>query len=108
MLAWGANNFGDLGIGASGLRRTPVRVHLPRGVKVTSASAGLQHSLALTTTGKVLAWGSNQGGELGDGTLTGRNTPVFVHLPSRAHRRDRGRALSQPRADPRREDPGLG
>jgi alpha-tubulin suppressor-like RCC1 family protein len=85
LLAWGANNFGDLGVGASGLHRTPVRVHLPRGVKVTSASAGLQHSLALTTTGRVLAWGSNQGGQLGDGTLTGRNTPVFVHLPRAAH-----------------------
>jgi alpha-tubulin suppressor-like RCC1 family protein len=85
LLAWGGNNFGSLGIGASGIRRTPVRVHLPRGLKVVSASAGLQHSLALTTTGKVLAWGSNQGGQLGDGTLTQRTVPVFVHLPKLAH-----------------------
>ena len=84
LLAWGGNNLGSLGIGASGIRRTPVRVHLPRGIKVVSASAGLQHSLALTTTGKVLAWGANDGGQLGDGTLTRRTVPVFVHLPKAA------------------------
>ena len=85
LLAWGGNTQGALGIGGPGIRRSPVRVHLPRGVKVLSASAGLLHSLALTTTGKVLAWGDNEAGQVGDGTLTRRLAPVFVHLPKSAH-----------------------
>jgi alpha-tubulin suppressor-like RCC1 family protein len=85
LLAWGGNDQGSLGIGGPGIRRTPVRVHLPRGVTVVSASGGLLHSLALTTTGKVLAWGDNEAGQLGDGTLTRRLAPVFVHLPKSAH-----------------------
>jgi alpha-tubulin suppressor-like RCC1 family protein len=60
-------------------------VHLPRGVKVRSASAGLLHSLALTTTGRVLAWGDNADGQLGIGTVTGHSVPVFVHLPKTVH-----------------------
>jgi alpha-tubulin suppressor-like RCC1 family protein len=85
MLAWGDNFAGALGVGATGARRTPTRVHLPRGIKVVSASSGLDHSLALTTTGKVLAWGDDGGGQLGDGGLKNRATPVWVHLPKSAH-----------------------
>jgi alpha-tubulin suppressor-like RCC1 family protein len=82
MLAWGSDSNGQLGNGhTGGLSRVPVRVHLPRGVKVVSASAGLLHGLAQTTTGKVLAWGNNLQGQLGDGTRKQRNVPVFVHLP---------------------------
>jgi alpha-tubulin suppressor-like RCC1 family protein len=85
LLAWGDNSRGELGIGAKGTRLTAVRVKLPRGVKVASASAGLLHSLALTTTGRVLAWGGNTDGQLGDGSTTGSSIPVWVHLPKIAH-----------------------
>jgi alpha-tubulin suppressor-like RCC1 family protein len=86
LLAWGDNTSGQLGIGhRGGLSRVPVRVHLPRGVKVVSASAGETHVLALTTTGKVLAWGDNKQGQLGIGSRQHRNAPVFVHLPKVAH-----------------------
>jgi alpha-tubulin suppressor-like RCC1 family protein len=86
LLAWGNNSSGQLGIGhRGGLSRVPVRVHLPRGVKVVSASAGQTHVLALTTTGRVLAWGDNEQGQLGIGSRQDRNVPVFVHLPNGAH-----------------------
>ena len=86
MLAWGDNRAGQLGIGhTGGLSRVPVRVHLPRGIKVVSASAGQSHSLALTSAGKVLAWGDNSQGQLGTGNRKARNVPVFVHLPAVAH-----------------------
>ena len=86
MLAWGSDSNGQLGNGhTGGESRVPVRVHLPRGVKVVSASAGLVHSLAQTTTGKVLAWGANLQGQLGDGTRKQRNATVWVHLPKIAH-----------------------
>lgn len=83
LLAWGANNSNDLGDGKPGLRRTPVPVLLPHGVKVVAAFAGRLHSLALTVGGRVLAWGNNVTGQLGDGTLTPRPLPVFAHIPRR-------------------------
>jgi alpha-tubulin suppressor-like RCC1 family protein len=84
LLTWGDNSFGDLGIGATGVRRVAVRVHLPAGVKVVAASGGLLHSLALTTTGRVLAWGDNQAGQLGDGNVSASSLPVWVRLPKTA------------------------
>jgi alpha-tubulin suppressor-like RCC1 family protein len=86
LLAWGDNNAGQLGIGhAGGLSRVPVRVHLPRGVKVVSAAAGQSHSLALTSVGRVLAWGDNSQGQLGTGNRRDADAPVWVHLPKVAH-----------------------
>ena len=46
----------------------PVPVHLPAGVRVTAVAADGDYSLALTSTGSVLAWGENNDGQLGDGT----------------------------------------
>jgi alpha-tubulin suppressor-like RCC1 family protein len=86
LLAWGSDDHGQLGNGhTGGLRRVPVRVHLPHGVKVGSVSSGTFQTLALTTTGKVLAWGDNQFGELGTGSKKNSNVPVRVHLPKIAH-----------------------
>jgi alpha-tubulin suppressor-like RCC1 family protein len=80
--AWGLNNLGQLGNGTTTDATTPVKVKLPVGVNVTAVRAGCFHSLALTSTGRVLAWGANQDGELGDGTTTNRDVPVPVPLPA--------------------------
>jgi alpha-tubulin suppressor-like RCC1 family protein len=82
LLAWGYNFDGQLGDGTTTGRRTPVRVTLPGGAKVVAVAAGSSHSLAVTTAGKVLAWGSNEYGQLGDGTTTDRHRPVAVRLPA--------------------------
>ena len=79
--AWGLNNFGQLGNDTTISSDTPVKVQLPPGTRVTSMRAGCGHSLALTTTGHVLAWGDNSDGALGDGTTTSTGTPVMVKLP---------------------------
>ncbi|MFC7863359.1 Ig-like domain repeat protein [Streptomyces murinus] len=81
VLAWGNNSSGQLGDGTTTDRTTPVEVHLPTGTTVTAVAAGLSHSLALTSDGRVLAWGYNAFGQLGDGTTTERLTPVEADLP---------------------------
>ncbi len=83
MLAWGHNNFGQLGDGTTTDRSTPIAVNLPTGTTITTASAGAFHSLAVTSTGTMLGWGYNALGQVGDGTTaTRRRTPVAVDLPA--------------------------
>lgn len=84
LLAWGANFNGGLGDGTRKTRRTPVQARLPAGVKVAAATAGQFHALALTTGGRVLAWGYNFYGQLGDGSTSDRAVPEFVRLPTGA------------------------
>ncbi|HKI56599.1 MAG TPA: hypothetical protein VKB31_05555 [Trueperaceae bacterium] len=46
-------------------------------------AAGAWHSLALLSDGSVWGWGYNADGQVGDGSTTGRDTPVQVHgLPA--------------------------
>ncbi|WP_018219638.1 RCC1 domain-containing protein [Salinispora pacifica] len=82
VLAWGHNNFGQLGDDTTTRRSTPVAVDLPAGTTVTTVAAGDRHSLALTSTGTVLAWGDNSAGQLGDGTTNNSSTPIAVDLPA--------------------------
>ncbi|MEU9738271.1 Ig-like domain repeat protein [Micromonospora chersina] len=81
LLAWGENSYGQLGNGTRTSSNVPVDVDLPEGTTVTAVAAGITHSLALTSTGTVLAWGSNGFGQLGNGTNIDSNTPVQVDLP---------------------------
>jgi alpha-tubulin suppressor-like RCC1 family protein len=82
VLAWGANGDGQLGDGTTTSSDVPVKVKIPRGTKVTSVRAGCVFSLALTSTGQVLAWGDNLDGQLGDGSTSNSDTPVRVRLPA--------------------------
>jgi alpha-tubulin suppressor-like RCC1 family protein len=84
VLAWGDNREGQLGAGAGPGSATPVEVSLPAGETVAAIEAGCFHSLALTSSGRVLAWGRNLFGQLGDGTTGDRMTPVPVRLPAGA------------------------
>lgn len=74
---WGQNDKGQLGLGASS---TPVTT--PTAISgVTNAVAiagGNSHSLALRADGTVMAWGANDVGQLGNGTLNPSPTPVQV------------------------------
>ena len=79
--AWGSNINGELGDGTRTAERSPVKVHTAPGVTITEVSAGYYDSLALTSTGAALAWGSNYTGQLGVGATRDQHSPVSVHLP---------------------------
>jgi alpha-tubulin suppressor-like RCC1 family protein len=79
--AWGDGSGGALGDGQTNVARVPVHVLMPGGAKIASISTGCVHSLALTTGGEVLAWGSNKLGMLGDGDTADSDVPVRVDLP---------------------------
>jgi alpha-tubulin suppressor-like RCC1 family protein len=79
--AWGNNNAGQLGNGATAASAIPVQVS---GLsQVTSIAAGADSALAIRTQGvttvkTVWAWGGNDSGQLGDGTLGNHLTPEQV------------------------------
>lgn len=76
--AFGDNISGQLGNGTSGVERNwePKRVNGLVGV--TAVAAGGEHALALLSNGKVMAWGANNSGQLGNGTTTKSDVPVEV------------------------------
>jgi len=80
--AWGSNVNGRLGDGTTTRRTTPVQVRGEGAVgflnNITAISAGNGYTAALRNDGTVWAWGSNNYGQLGDGTTTNRHTPVQV------------------------------
>jgi hypothetical protein len=80
VFAWGYNADGELGDGGTANSDVPVKVKLPGGTRVTAIAAGELHSLAVTSTGSVLAWGGNNFGQLGDGSYIGSEVPVKVNL----------------------------
>ncbi len=81
--AWGNNSDGRLGDGSNVGKSSPVQVPLPAGVsKFTAVAGGYNHSLALADDGTFWAWGYNNKGQLGDGTIIDKRSPVQVPLPS--------------------------
>jgi uncharacterized repeat protein (TIGR02543 family) len=83
--AWGLNGSGQLGDGTSNNRSTPTLINVPSlqsGETIAQVTAGYYHSLAVTTQGRVYAWGYNGSGRLGDGTNTNRNTPTLINVPN--------------------------
>lgn len=84
VLAWGASAAGQLGDenAPKDGSDVPVTVKLPVEAKVTAIAVGGHHSLAVTSTGSVLAWGFNGDGELGDGSATHIDVAVHSKLPA--------------------------
>jgi alpha-tubulin suppressor-like RCC1 family protein len=86
VMTWGWNAFGQMGIGTSegpehcptGPCSThPVAVEGLSGV--TAIATGIDHDVALLSDGRVMNWGINEYGQLGDGTIvSGSDTPVEV------------------------------
>lgn len=76
---WGNNERGQLGDGTTAGQRTPVDV-VGLSATVRSISTGFEHTCAITEAGEIKCWGDNSFGQLGDGTIIRRLTPVSVLL----------------------------
>jgi alpha-tubulin suppressor-like RCC1 family protein len=80
--AWGANTTGQIGDNSTVSKLTPVSV-LGSAKTFCRIDSGNVHSLAIDKNGRVWSWGGNvfgrfPGGQLGDGTINSRLTPVSV------------------------------
>lgn len=74
---WGGNSDGQLGDNSVVTRLTPVDVTgLTAGAAVISA--GSAATCAVTTAGGAKCWGTNNFGQVGDGTTTSQKTPAGV------------------------------
>jgi alpha-tubulin suppressor-like RCC1 family protein len=91
LYAFGSNYYGQLGWPPKNFYRwyanpTPTQVALPEATgPVTQIAAGRAHSLAVTSTGQLYAFGNNDSGQLGSATNWGTDdanpTPTRVTLP---------------------------
>jgi alpha-tubulin suppressor-like RCC1 family protein len=75
---WGSNSTGQLGNGGTTYSSSSVPVNVTGlSTGVSSISAGIYHACALAS-GAAKCWGSNQYGQLGNGSTTDSNVPVGV------------------------------
>jgi alpha-tubulin suppressor-like RCC1 family protein len=76
--AWGYNGSGQLGDGTKTNRQTPTASSGLTGIE--SVVPGYTHTLALSEMGgEVYSWGTNEHGQLGDGSLQARSTPAKIN-----------------------------
>lgn len=104
--AWGDDRYGEVGNGVAGgsaicahyssgpCYEVPTQVVMPAGVTFVAIGNGADSSYALDASGHAWAWGSNQYGQLGIGTIAGphacsssvptpcADTPQAVSMPS--------------------------
>ena len=99
LYAWGNSDHGALGIGtvqaAGGYHHAlqryiayPVFVGGPErfdGSPVCTVACGLNHTVAVTKSGEVWAWGNGGSGQLGLGTLMQSSVPVRVAVGNQYH-----------------------
>ncbi len=85
VVGWGANDYGMIGDGTTEDRFLPTPVLGVDGAgelqHVVQIAMGGQNGLALLNDGRVVTWGYNDKGQLGQGTTTSSRRPVFVKGP---------------------------
>ena len=75
LLAWGRNNYGQLGDGTTTGRNSPTLIG---SCTWKAIAAGYYHSLGIRADDRLLAWGWNANGQLGDGTGSTRYSPTLI------------------------------
>ena len=71
LYTWGDNTYGELGNNTTVASLMPIALTFvaPAPVFTAISASGAGHSLALTNTGAIYAWGYDQDGECGDGAV---------------------------------------
>lgn len=82
LFSWGWNKFGQLGLGNNKDCNSPHPVAgALDGQQVSLLACGWRHTMAVSTSGQVYAWGRGVNGQLGVGEAVDRWTPQLVkHL----------------------------
>ena len=79
LFTWGSNSKGQLGLGSQFDKKfSPTLVDCLAGVPLGGLACGANHSLVVTVSGAVFAWGSNSHGQLGLGDTEDRQVPTQV------------------------------
>jgi alpha-tubulin suppressor-like RCC1 family protein len=82
LLCWGRGSEGELGLGTPADAPAPVQVPGVSGALVSAPAqalaAGARHTCALSSDGRVLCWGDDAEGQLGDPRLVAHATPFLV------------------------------
>jgi alpha-tubulin suppressor-like RCC1 family protein len=73
--AFGDNTYGNLGLGDTTVRNSPVQIGSLTWSQIT---AGTNHSAAIRWDGALFTWGRNHVGQLGQGNTTSLSSPVQV------------------------------
>jgi len=81
LYAWGSNSYGQLGDLSTVDKSTPVLVSGPANTSWVAVKTGY-HTLAITTAGRLYAWGYNNLGQLGDLSKVNKSSPVLVSGPA--------------------------
>ena len=74
----GSNQYGQLGIGNTSHSNGLTQINSVFGIPFVQIVAGYHHSLALTISGTVFAWGRNNMGQLGVGDVVNKSSPNRV------------------------------
>lgn len=81
LYCWGSGGSGQLGDGQAANSNALVLVPKPAGaLGWLNVAAGHTHTCALDTAGKAYCWGTNDQGQLGNGTNDPSNSPVLVDV----------------------------
>lgn len=75
LACWGDNSRGGLGPGVTTMSQATPNV-IDLGAPVVDVAMGRRHTCALTADDRILCWGMNNEGELGDGTMITRSSPA--------------------------------
>jgi alpha-tubulin suppressor-like RCC1 family protein len=82
---WGENYFGQLGPDRQEVIKTPSKIIFPNPeIKIKKVASGLKHTIALTISGEICAWGNNKRGQLGV-----KSEPAITSQPQFSLRRIR-------------------
>ncbi len=76
--AWGINTNGNLGLGDVTPRSSPVLVLGGLKWRRIYGSMSGRYAAGITTSGDAYAWGAGSNGQLGNGGVTARSSPVLV------------------------------